>query len=133
MRFTLTIAKMGYMTLGQKIVNLRKQKNWKQKDLAEQLGITARQLVRWELDQVHPRPNTIEQLAKVLGVTVEDLTMGSRSSAPPSVEDEELRDLLKCIPEFDAYRLEGLKRVLRDMVTCHQFDRFRPRSNQVAS
>ena len=121
------------MTLGQKIISLRKQKNWKQKDLAEKLGITARQLVRWELDQVHPRPNTIEQLAKVLGVAVEDLTMGSMPSTPLNVQDEELRELLSCIPEFDAYRLEGLKRILRDMVTCHQFDRFRPRSNQVAS
>ena len=112
------------MSLGKKIVALRKQKNWKQKDLADRLGITARQLVRWELDQVHPRPKTIDQLAQVLGVQVEDLTTGTVASSR-TIEDSELQQLLSYIPELDPYRLEGLKRVLRDIVTCHQFDRFR--------
>jgi transcriptional regulator with XRE-family HTH domain len=112
------------MSLGKKIIALRKQKNWKQKDLADRLGITARQLVRWELDQVHPRPKAIEQLAHILGVQVEDLTVGTAPS-DKHIEDRELQQLLSYIPELDAYRLEGLKRVLRDIVTCHQFDRFR--------
>ena len=117
----------------QKFISLRKQKNWKQKDLAERLGITARQLVRWELDQVHPRPKTIEQLAQVLEVPVEDLAMGAPPAPLSTLQDDELRELLNYIPELDSYRLEGLKRVLRDIVTCHQFDRFRSRTGQVAS
>ena len=121
------------MSFGKKIVSLRKQKNWKQKDLADRLGITARQLVRWELDQVRPRPKSIEQLATALGVPMEELTSEPAPASLEKVEDSELRELLSYIPELDPYRLEGLKRVLRDIVTCHQFDRFRPRPTQAAS
>lgn len=112
------------MSLGQRIVALRKQKNWKQKDLAEKLRITPRQLVRWELDQVVPRPKTIEDLAQILEVSVQELTVEPASSTLERLQDEELRDLLSYVPELDPSRQEALKMVLRDIIACHQFSRF---------
>jgi len=115
------------MSLGQRIVALRKQKNWKQKDLAEQLGITARQLVRWELDQVHPRPKSVEDLARVLEVSIPELLVEPSGNGLDQIEDSELRELLGYVPELDAHRQQALKLVLRDIISCHQFTRFNTR------
>lgn len=115
------------MSLGRKIVTLRKQKNWKQKDLAEKLGITPRQLVRWELDQVQPRASSMEHLAEVLGVRVEELLSEPPQATLEAVQDEELRELLSYVPELDSSRQEALKLVLRDIIACHQFSRFSSR------
>jgi transcriptional regulator with XRE-family HTH domain len=121
------------MSLGQKIVRMRKQKNLQQKDLADRLGITARQLVRWERDQVRPRPKAIEQLAEFLGVTIGELTAEPGPDSLDRVEDPELRELLSYIPELDPDRLEALKKLLKDVITCHQFSRFNGREVRRAS
>ena len=115
------------MSLGQKIVALRKQKNWKQKDLAQKLQITPRQLVRWELDQVRPRQRAMESLAETLGIPVQELTTEDEPNALEKVQDSELRELLNYVPELDASRQEALKMVLRDIISCHQFSRFHSR------
>jgi len=112
------------VAIGQRIIQLRKQKNWNQKELAERLSISPRQLVRWELDQVEPRTKSIEKVAEVLGVEPEELVSGSADSGFENVEDEELRELLGYIPELDLKRLEALKMMLRDFVTVHQFNHF---------
>ena len=111
------------MSIGQRIIQLRKQKNWNQKELAERLGISARQLVRWELDQVEPRPKSIEKVASVLGVTPEELVSSPKEIGVEGLEDEELKELLQYIPELDTERKEALKMMLRDFVTVHQFNR----------
>lgn len=36
------------MILGDKIMNLRKQNNWSQEDLAEKLGISRQSVSKWE-------------------------------------------------------------------------------------
>ena len=118
------------MAIGQRIIQLRKQKNWNQKELAERLGISARQLVRWELDQVEPRPRSIEKVAEVLGVTAEEIVSSPAESGIQELEDQELKELLEYIPELDPNRLEALKMMLRDFVTVHQFNRFNNRQNK---
>jgi transcriptional regulator with XRE-family HTH domain len=120
------------MSIGQRIVHLRKQKNWSQRDLAEKLGISARQLVRWELNQVEPRPKSIESLAEVLGTTPEELVTAPVSLGTKKIEDEELQELLDYIPELEPRRLDALKMMLKDIITCDQFNRFRSRQGRQA-
>lgn len=112
------------MSLGQRIVHLRKQKNWNQRELAENLGVSQRQLVKWELNQVEPRPSSIVLLAEVLETTPEEL-VAAPMSAVSKLEDDELRELLDYIPKLDRHRLEALKLMLKDMIACDQFARFR--------
>ena len=61
------------MSLGKTIVRLRMQKAMKQKDLVNALGVQQRMVTRWENDEALPRPKTIEKIARVLGVTPEEL------------------------------------------------------------
>jgi transcriptional regulator with XRE-family HTH domain len=118
------------MSLGQRIVHLRKQKNWNQRELSEQLGVSQRQLVKWELNQVDPRPSSIVLLAEVLGTTPEEL-LAAPSVSVAKLEDQELRELLDYIPKLDPQRLEALKLMLKDMIACDQFTRFRGRQERL--
>lgn len=116
------------MNLGQLIVKLRKRRNLKQGELAEKLGITQRQLLRWEKDEVRPRPKSIEDLASVLGVSLEELTSEPAAMAVPTVDDPELEELLVFVPQLEPSRLATLKNILRDMVTCQQISRLTARA-----
>lgn len=119
------------MSLGRRIVHLRKQKNWNQRELAEKLGVSQRQLVKWELNQVEPRPSSIATLAEVLGTTPEELVAAPIATTASKLEDEELRELLDYIPKLDPQRLEALKLMLKDMIACDQFTRFRGRQERL--
>lgn len=115
------------MSLGQKIVKLRMLRNWKQGELASKLGVTQRQLLRWEKDEVRPRPGAIQDLAKTFEVAVEELTAEGVPTSPLSLQDEELVELLGYVPHLEPGRLDTLKNVLRDMVTCQQISRLTSR------
>ena len=119
------------MTLGKRILRLRKQKNWNQKQLSDKLEIASRQLVRWENDQARPRPKALEQMAKVFGVQLEELITEPAPTA--DVDDPELQDLLGQISELSPLKLEALKTVLRDMITCEQITRVTSRTQRLAS
>lgn len=122
------------MSLGQKIVSLRKQKNWRQQDLADKLGVTPRQLIRWENDQVELSPKTIRKIAEAFDLSSEELTTASTQSPFERVEDEELRELLGFIPELGEQQTLALKIILREMVTCFQISRYTSKNhNKVAS
>lgn len=112
------------VSLGQHIVKLRMQKQWKQKDLAEKLGINQRHLVRWELDQAKPRPKGLKMLAEVLEVTTEELLEEGTRNPLSRIEDSELRELVENIPSLNETKQAALKIVLRDMLTCQQISRF---------
>ena len=121
------------MSMGEKIVQLRKQKNWRQQDLAEKLGVTPRQLIRWENDQVELSPKTIRKIAQALGVAPEDLTLASTQSPFERVEDNELKELLNFVPELGDQQVLALKIILREMVTCHQISRYAANNHSKAS
>lgn len=112
------------MSLGQQIVKLRMQKQWKQKDLAQRLGIDPRHLVRWEHDRAKPRPAALEKLAATLEVTVAELLEEAERDPLSKIEDDELRDLVENIPSLSESKLAALKIVLRDMLTCQNIQRF---------
>jgi len=121
------------MSLGTKLSQLRRQRNWKQKDLAEKLGVNQKQLVRWENDQTRPRARTLEELARAFDLRVEDL-LGESSLEPlEELDDPELRELLSFLPKLSAHKREALKIMLKDMVACYQFSRVASQINGVAS
>lgn len=61
------------MTLGNKIGELRKQKGITQEDLAEQMGVTAQAVSKWENDQSCPDILLLPQLARFFKTTVDEL------------------------------------------------------------
>lgn len=56
-----------------KIKELRKKKNLRQEDLAEQLSVTRQTIIAVENDKYNPSLELAMKMAKLLGTTVEEL------------------------------------------------------------
>ncbi len=75
-------------TMGKRIANLRKQKAMTQEQLANQLGVTAQAVSKWENDLSCPDISILPQLAEALGVTTDEL-LGKVQLRSLAVEDGE--------------------------------------------
>lgn len=60
-------------TLGKRIVQHRKRLTMTQDKLAEQLGVTAQAVSKWENDQACPDITMLPKLAEIFGVTTDEL------------------------------------------------------------
>ena len=61
------------MTIGQKILNLRVASDISQEQLAETIGVSRQSISKWELDEALPQIDKVLQLAKLFGVTTDEL------------------------------------------------------------
>ncbi len=64
------------MTLGERISNARKQKNYSQEYVAHELDISRQAVYKWEKDLSSPDTSHLISLAQLLGVSVEYLANG---------------------------------------------------------
>ena len=109
------------MTLGQKIRDIRKSKNWTQKELANQLGMTTAQIGRWEQDHVTPRSRNLQDLARVFGISEDEFeNLKPAASLQLIDEDPELLEIVTQINILNPEQRKALKLVLHSMVTCQK-------------
>lgn len=66
------------MTLGARVKRLREEKRLTQRALADVVGVPSQQISRWENDEQMPSVMKAIKLAQALGVTVEQLLLGTR-------------------------------------------------------
>ena len=92
-------------TLGRRIALCRKKKGMKQDELAEMLGVSPQAVSKWENDQTCPDISLLPQLAKILGVTVDELLSG---------KEEEERAAVRLVPEAERKDIKDM--VLRIIV-----------------
>ena len=85
-------------TLGNRIGQLRKAKNFTQEALAEKLGVTPQAVSKWENDVSCPDIALIPELARLLGVSTDELLSGKKPETAmrilPPEERKELKDML---------------------------------------
>lgn len=72
------------MTVGERIISLRKNKGISQVQLANELGISRQAVSRWENDQNVPDMRNFIQLAEILDTEVEYLTTGNHPVYEPA-------------------------------------------------
>jgi len=86
-------------TLGKRIAALRHEKELKQDELAEKLGVSPQAVSKWENDQTCPDISLLPLLAKTLGVSVDELLSGKQESTPavqivPADERKDINDMM---------------------------------------
>lgn len=85
-------------TLGKRIAALRHEKGLKQDELAEKLGVSAQAVSKWENDQTCPDISLLPQLAKILGVSVDELLTGKKEAPAirilPENERKDIKDMM---------------------------------------
>lgn len=61
------------MSIGSKILELRKMNNLSQEELAEKLNVTRQTISKWELDETCPDINSAKQLSMIFRISLDDL------------------------------------------------------------
>ncbi len=80
-------------TLGKRIADLRKSKELKQDDLAQMLNVSPQAVSKWENDQTCPDISLLPELARILGVSVDELLSGKSEPITQLVPLENRRDI----------------------------------------
>lgn len=102
---------MMNQTLGSRIAELRRKKNMTQEELANALGVTPQAVSKWENDLSCPDITLLPQLARLFGVTTDEL-LGNQSQPETALLPEERRKPIKDM-------------VLRVIVNSHGGDKVR--------
>lgn len=95
--------------IGSKISELRREKMWNQRDLANATGMSAHTISLWETGRMRPSDNAIKEMAKLFDVPVEYLTNDGVGKSKDG--SEELAALLK-VAENDINQLKDEKEKL---------------------
>ena len=87
------------MTIGKRIAALRREKNLKQDDLAQMLEVSPQAVSKWENDQTCPDISLLPKLAKILGVSVDELLSGKQELQPvvtlvPEDQRKDIKDTM---------------------------------------
>lgn len=61
------------MSIGNKILDLRKKLNLSQEQLAEKLNVTRQTISKWELDETSPNISQAKELSKIFNVSLDEL------------------------------------------------------------
>jgi len=67
------------MTIGERLLKLRKEKNISQEDLANVLDISRQTVSKWETDQSLPDSDKIVPLCEYFGITTDELLTGNHN------------------------------------------------------
>ena len=86
-------------TLGKRIAFHRHNKELKQDELAEKLGVSPQAVSKWENDQTCPDISLLPLLAKTLGISVDELLCGKTDNTPavkilPENERKNIKDMM---------------------------------------
>ncbi len=80
-------------TIGKRISENRKKKNIKQDELAEMLLVSPQAVSKWENDISCPDISILPNLAKILGITVDELLSGKQEPAVSFVPEEKRKSI----------------------------------------
>lgn len=78
------------MQIGNNIKSFRSENSLTQKDLAEKLHVTAQAVSRWENDEVQPDLDTIQEMANIFNVSIEEIINGKKVEEPAPVEEQKV-------------------------------------------
>lgn len=87
------------MTIGKRIAALRREKGMKQDELAQMLEVSPQAVSKWENDQTCPDISLLPKLAKILGVSVDELLSGKQEPQPlvtlvPEEQRKDIKDMM---------------------------------------
>lgn len=87
---------------GKRMARLRQEAGYTQRELAVELGISHRMVAYYEGETDQPPAGLLPALAKILGVTTDDLLGATASKAQPRAQDNRLWRRLRQVEKLPA-------------------------------
>ena len=81
------------MTIGNRIVSLRKAQQFSQEEIADKIGVSRQSVSKWETDACAPDAYHLIELAKVLNTSVEYIVTGETSVVEKTQTNKEPMEL----------------------------------------
>lgn len=103
--------KVRQMTLGEKIRSSRKNRGLSQEQLAEKMAVSRSAIAKWETDKGLPDVGNLKVLARLLGVSVDQLLDESEAAAESVIREA------YCLAAYG----RGCKKVKKDRFMCERF------------
>lgn len=75
------------MNIGERILLHRKRLGLSQEELAARLGVSRQAVSKWELGTSTPEPENIIALARIFGITTDELLMGQTPASQTATPD----------------------------------------------
>lgn len=80
------------MSLGQRLLDLRKSKQLSQEEVAEKLNVTRQTISKWETDQSVPDFDKIIPLCKLYEISTDELLTGKKEIKDIEIKSEKVKD-----------------------------------------
>lgn len=77
------------MTIGEKLLNLRKQKNLSQEEVANRLNVSRQTISKWETDQSTPDLDKIGPLCELFEISADELIIGESTIKLETTNEQE--------------------------------------------
>lgn len=81
------------MTIGEKLLNLRKQKNLSQEEVANCLNVSRQTISKWETDQSTPDLDKIGPLCELFEISADELIIGKTVEKKVVAEEQESKEI----------------------------------------
>lgn len=117
--------------LAQRLRQLREQRGWLQKDLAEQIGVLREVIANYERGVSHPPLPTLRRLARAFGVTTDYLINGEGPAAS-EFQDRELLEFVVKADKLDFRMRAALKEMILALLARQDQENKGKRKGQAA-
>ena len=87
-RVKLFVKEVRSMTIGERLYNLRKEKNISQEELANALDVSRQTVSKWETGESMPDFNKVKPICDYFGITTDELITGSQNIVEQKKEDK---------------------------------------------
>lgn len=110
------------MSFSEKVVRLRKERNWTQVQLAERLGMTVNQIKRYEKGKSAPSLEAIKKLVTAFGVSADDLIFDNGKGIAAQKLDPDLLKRFEKISRLPQKEREAVETMLDGIIIKNQLN-----------
>jgi transcriptional regulator with XRE-family HTH domain len=107
--------------ISEKIVQLRKERDWSQAELGKRMGVDQRYISTWETGKNVPQFENLIKLAQVFGVSLDYLVFNNvPRSGTSSIKDFELYEYFRSADSLPEEEKKAVKQLVSAMVFRHK-------------
>ena len=111
----IAISTLCPMSLSARLIQLRRERDWTQQDVADQVGLHVNQVKRYEAGTAQPSLEGLKKLARTFSVSTDWLLFEDAERGP----DEDLRLQFEAINQLTPDEKEVARAVLEGLVLKH--------------